>query len=242
MAKKLRKLFLDFSNSSKPINRLMDDIDSEAIQALKDGDTRQKHEAIKSASIVLLSGYLESFMRDVAEAFFSEARNRGIRFKELPVVMHETHFIAGLEEAARIAKNDKKQADPLFQNTRTAIRAISAPPDSDISSLFWRAFAATKGNPGPNVMSDFLKNFGIQSPLAQLAAATTFGEGYLRTTLETFIKLRNECAHTGSVKNTPLPSTMRDYVHFLRVLTLGITKILDKKLVEIDTSAKASRI
>lgn len=242
MAKRLRKLFLEFSNSSKPINRLMDDIDSQASQALKDSDTRRKHEAIKSASIVLLSGYLESFMRDVAEAFFFEARERGIKFRELPAVMHETHFIAGLEEAARIAKNDKKQADPQFQSTRTAIRAISVPPDSDISSLFWRAFAVTKGNPGPNVLSDFLKNFGIQSPLAQLAAVTNFGEGYLRTNLETFIKLRNECAHTGSVKNTPFPSAMRDYVHFLRVLTLGVTKLLDKKLVEIDANARASRI
>lgn len=242
MARQLRSLFRTFSTSAKPINKLMDDIDSQAFDALRSAEIREKHEAIRSASVVLLSGFLESFLRDSAEIFFVELKNRGLKYSELPEIMHETHFIGGLEEAHRIAKSDKKNNDSLFLGAQAAVRDIWHPPTSGVSALFWRAFAVTKGNPGPDVIADYLRNFGVKNPLGRLAEESGIAEKSIRSTLRTFIELRNECAHTGAVKNTPQPSGVRDFVLFLRALTLSISKVLEKKLAEIDAEAKASRI
>ncbi|MGN4194944.1 HEPN domain-containing protein [Burkholderia gladioli] len=233
MSRLLRKKFLEFSDSSKPIIVLMDDVDANAGGALKSVEIRKKHEAIQSSSIVLLSGYLESFLKDSAECFFFVVRDKGIAYSALPDVMKEKHIIHGFNELAKIAAKDKKNGDATFAAAIGAARAILQPISSGTSSLYWRAFAATKGNPGPEVIKEYLKGFDIKNPMGEVAQGISLSEGYINSTLQSFIELRNECAHTGSIKAVPTTVAIRDYIQFLRKLTLGISKVLEKRVASL---------
>jgi hypothetical protein len=240
MPSNLRALFGVFSDSAKPISQLMDDIDKEAALALKSSVVRGKHMAVRSASVVLLSGLLESFLRQSAEAFFEDLGRRGLKYDELPADMRATHFVAGLEWAQKVAKSDRK-GDPNFNQTRVALGRLTEPASKGLPALVWQAFANTKGNPGPDVIADYLRSFGVKDPLKAVSEAGGADPGFLRISLESFISLRNECAHTGTSKNAPQPSEIRDLVHLLRRLALGVSKVLDVKLSEIYAKAVAAR-
>lgn len=241
MASKLRMVFGGFSESAKPISSLMDDLDAEAPLLLKSEAVRLKHVAIRSASVVLLSGFLESFLRQAAEVFFKELSKRGIKYSELPELMRTKHFVAGLEHIQKVAKSDYR-LDKQFSMTRLALGSLMDPPEKGGAMLYWEAFAMTKGNPGPDVLNEYLRGFGVQDPLVAAATAGNIDPGLLKISLESFIKLRNECAHTGTAKSTPQPSDIRDFVFLLRRLTLGISKVLDRRLVDLYQHAIAARI
>lgn len=223
MSKNLRKLFQVFSTSSRPIVGLMDDMDAQVAEALRNAIVREKHAAIRSASVVLLSGYLESFLRQSAEIFFDEIHGKGVRYKELPKIMHRTHFISGVNNIQRSVKDD----DEFFSKTILALKNLTDPVSNDLSKLYWNAFANTKGNPGPDVIKDYLRNFGVSDPFRVLAEKIRIDQNLIDITLNSFISLRNECAHTGTTRNTPTTSEVRDFVYFLRRLTLGISRALE---------------
>ncbi len=213
----------------------MDDIDNEASAALRNSIVREKHVALRSASLVLLSGFLESFLRQSAEAFFNELSDKGLRYSQLPIEMHKVHFANGLDWAA---KNSRSEDVALkFAETITALTRIYDPPTRNVASLLWEAFAVTKGNPGPDVIAGYMRNFGVSDGLRRIADAGNIDSTFLRASLTSFIKLRNECAHTGAAKNPPLPSEVRDYVDLLRRLTLGVSRVLEKRVVEVFSAA-----
>lgn len=238
MASSLRKVFGAFSDSAKPILRLMDDVDAQAPQAMRSAITRAKHEAIRSASVVLLSGLLESFLRRCAEVFFEELVRRNLGYSQLPEAMREHHFVGGLEEVREVARRDRKDASPTFQKTLACLDRLVKAPSTKASALYWEAFAVTRGNPGPDAICDYLRNFAISDPMKRIANAVDTTETLLRLKLTSFIELRNECAHTGRTKSTPQPSQVRDFVHLLRQLTLGITKVLDRQVVNLCAASR----
>jgi hypothetical protein len=233
MASKLREAFRTFSESAKPILNLMDDIDAGASLAMRSGIVRAKHEAIRSASVVLLSGFLESFLRKCAEVFFDELVRRNLGYSQLPEAMRQHHFVAGLDEVRKIARIDKSDSSRTFERTIASIGRLVNAPNSQLSALYWEAFAITNGNPGPEVVSEYLRKFAIKDPMKRIAAAVNTTEPLLRLKLTSFIALRNECAHTGRAKSTPQPSEVKDFVHLLRLLTLAITKVLDKQVAHL---------
>jgi hypothetical protein len=235
----MRAVFRSFSESAKPILTLMDDIDAEASAAMRSGVVRAKHEAVRSASIVLLSGFLESYLRQSAEAFFFALVEKNLAFSQLPESMHKVHFVAGLDEVQKVAKDDKRDSPATFASTLAAIARITHAPTAKVSALYWEAFAVTKGNPGPDVIAEYLRNFSVKDPLKAVALEAKKPESFVRTYLSSFVHLRNECAHTGKIKNTPQPSEIRDYVHFLRLLTLSLAKVLDKQITTLCVGAQA---
>ena len=232
MASGLRLQFRTFSEAAKPIASLMDDVDAEASAALRNAAVRAKHVAVRSASLVLLSGFLESFLRQGAEAFFTELSDKGLKYSQLPAEMHKVHFVNGLDWMAKRAARREEFAGG-FADTITALTRVAEPPTKNMSALLWEAFAVTKGNPGPDVIAEYMKNFGVSDGLRRIGEAGNVDPAFLRASLTSFIKLRNECAHTGAAKNPPLPSDVRDYVDLLRRLALGVSRVLEKRVSEL---------
>lgn len=243
MASQLRLQFRSFSEAAKPIASLMDDLDKEASLVLRNPAVRAKHTAVRSASIVLLSGFLESFMRQSAEVFFAELVRRGLAYSDLPSEMHKIHFVNGLQWAQKCAEK-KEETDNLFVDTRATLSRLADPPAKEMPALIWEAFAVTKGNPGPKVITDYLRNFGVADGIRKIATESNSDQKLITTQLTSFILLRNECAHTGTSRNPPLPSDVRSFVHMLRQITLGISKTLDKRINELyaeSTTARATK-
>src|SRR5690242_4207287 len=60
-----------------------------------DARVRSRHETQQSASCVLLCGYLETFLRQVVEAFFRDVQLSGATFMSLPEKLRNHHFEAG---------------------------------------------------------------------------------------------------------------------------------------------------
>ncbi|WP_156463096.1 MAE_28990/MAE_18760 family HEPN-like nuclease [Pseudomonas sp. Leaf129] len=237
----LRLQFQSFSESAKPIGRLMDDIELDAARVLKDSAVRAKHIAVRSASLVLLSGLLESFLRQAAEVFFQELARRGLTYYELPPEMHKIHFVNGLSLAQKAA-DQKEEVSNAFSETRQALVRLAEPPSKGMPTLIWEAFAVTKGNPGPKVIGDYMRAFGIKDGLRKIAEESKQDSNLLNTHLVSFILLRNECAHTGTSKNPPLPSDVKVYVDILRRTTLGISKALDRRINELYAAAVQARV
>lgn len=215
----------------------MDDMDSDVAAALRSSIVRDKHAAVRSASIVLLSGFLESFLRQCAEVFFDELERKGVRYADLPVSMHKIHFVVGLAEAQKVAKVD----DDDFSQTMATLGKLADPRTRDLPDLYWKAFAVTKGNPGPEVLTEYLKNFGVKDPLQVVGAMVKLDATFIRLNLQSFISLRNECAHSGKTKKTPSTQDVRDFVHFLRQLTLGISRVLEVVVRDLCRQAVENR-
>ena len=74
----------------------------------------RRHELICSALVVVLSGYLEEFMRDSAEEFMDALHARGRQFSTLPVDIQTCHFLNGarvLQDCGQRSRRDFKLYD-----------------------------------------------------------------------------------------------------------------------------------
>jgi hypothetical protein len=214
---------------------MLDDIDAEASAALRDNAVLKKHEAIQSAAVMLLSGYIESFLRDAAENFFEELGDTALFYTDLSPDMQLAHYLNGAQTLAQIVDREKRDKPLSLTETVSAVKALIYPISNNSPKLFWKAFAQTRSNPGPEVIKDFLRNFDIKDPLTHLGTKSGYSANHIESQLRTLIKLRNECAHTGSLKSVPSPGTIRDYINFLRKICYGIAKLLTERLVCMQT-------
>jgi hypothetical protein len=178
-----------------------------------------------------MSGFLESYLKAISEAYFIELHSIGIHFFALPESYRTRHFEHGAKVLGELIKRDKKKGSG-FVDTEAFIRRLAAPFASPTTVPVWEAFSRTNGNPGPDVIADFLKAHEVVDPLRTVSAM--INERYTDTTIKmllgNFISVRNECAHTGAATNIPQPSAIESTVDFLRHLALGIAKALDKQL------------
>src|SRR5271165_66150 len=71
------------------------DIAATTPQALKDPALLQRHNTIQCACPVVLSGYFETFLKDLAEAFIAGLHARGTPFLNLPNKIQMHHFEKG---------------------------------------------------------------------------------------------------------------------------------------------------
>ena len=92
------------------------------------------------------------------------------------------------------------------------------------------AFADTKSNPGPDVVREFLARFGITEPGKKLETKMGSSQGSTNTVHVSFIKLRNECARTGTALTVPTTNELRTYCDFLENLATGIESALQDHL------------
>jgi hypothetical protein len=233
MRPSIRTAFSDFTGSVKPVKQLMQSIRMDAVAALRDSNIRAQQETVQCASVVVMSGYLEAFIRDLAKAFFDELRIRGTGLRVLAIADPTTdysllHFRNGAKLLAAMSKsaNADQAACEIF------LRRLNAPLVQDTEPPAWEAFAMTEANPGPKVLRNFLKGLGIKDTLKAVSDAVDarYSEAVFDTALTSFIAVRNECAHSGKAKQVPSPQTVEDNVDMLRTLTLGMCKVVDARI------------
>jgi hypothetical protein len=221
----------NFKTSLEKVRAIADDIDAHASDALRDATIQARHETTLCAATVILSGFLESFLREVAEEMIAEMCGRAVPFDQLPPKVRVTHYWEGALHIREMARKERN-ADPLvLAKAEDAARRLASVGSGQMPyEILWEAFAQTQANPGPAELSDYLKRFHIDKPLPTLAAAMKVSENNLTINLRSFMEIRNECAHTGSAKNIPTTSAVRDYCQLLADLGTGIVTVFENLL------------
>jgi hypothetical protein len=221
-------------NLKASISRVRDiavDIDAHAQEALKDPAIQARHETTLCAATVILSGFLESFLRDVAEEVITDICNRALPFDTLPPKVRITHYWEGalwLREIARQEKADKPVVLAKAMDVARRLASVGTPQPP--YEIIWEAFAETRANPGPEQVADFLRRFEIGDPLPTLAAAMNTTQNTLVISLESFMEVRHECAHTGSAKIMPATSDVQAYCDLIEQIGKGIVAVFQNAL------------
>jgi hypothetical protein len=235
MRQSIRSCFNEFTVSAKPIEQLMHRIHSEASLALKDPSLRSQHHAVQCGSVVLLSGYLESFIRSLCENYFTVLSMKGFGMAQLGQEFLDLHLRQGAVHLADLVKREGKQSPKTFSNSSEFVRKLVAPIADATKSPTWEAFARTQGNPSPEVLKSVLRGLGIRGGLPAIEAAmkSRYSAASTQQFLQNLVDIRNECAHTGSAASIPAPSTVLDLVYFTRVLVLGVCRVVDQKITDL---------
>jgi hypothetical protein len=197
-------------------------------RALKSPALRERHNTVLSAVVVSLSGFLESFLREVAEEYSDAICQKSHPFISLKDDIRDTHFHGGGKFLSQFSgKNASNRYSWTTTDRADLARRLASVNAATPYELIWEAFAETGGNPNSAVIREFLRRFGVAKPMATLASHMThMSEHTLTTTLESFIAIRNECAHTGSARRPPTGPEVRDYCNFLENIATGIVKTL----------------
>ncbi|MDP9901291.1 hypothetical protein [Variovorax ginsengisoli] len=235
MRESIRRGFTEFADSARPIEQLMRRIQNESPAALRDADLRTQHHTIQFGSVVLLSGFLESFLRVNCENYFAQLSAKGFGMDRLGFDFLEIHIREGAGHLADMVKRESKHRPKTLGNSSAFVRRLVAPIADAAKSPAWEAFARTQGNPSAEVVKAVLQGLGIRGGLNSLEGAIQgrYSASTIEQLLKNFIELRNECAHSGSSVNVPQPSTILDLVYFMRILILGVCRLTDRKISEL---------
>ncbi len=222
------------ANLKSSLNRVRDiavDIDAHAQQALKDPAIQARHETGLCAATVILSGFLESFLRDVAEEAISDICNRALPFATLPSKVRITHYWEGALWLREIARQEKSENPVVLAEALDVARRLASAGNAQLPyELIWEAFAETRANPGPEQIGNFLKRFEIGDPLPTLATAMNTTQNTLVISLESFMKVRHECAHTGSATIMPTTTNVQAYCDLIEQIGTGIVTVFQDTL------------
>src|SRR5260370_21192254 len=190
------------------IQSIADDVDANAIAALANPDMQARHQTTLAGRIVILSGFLESVLGELAEGTVTEICHRAIPFGNLPDEIRVTHFRGGGAVLQNMMKQESKSHPlALTESSDIARRLATVNALQPPYELIWEAFAETQGNPGPQTIGDFLRRFDVNNPLPTLASPLHTLEPSLSIRLRSFVEVRNECAHTGGTSVIVTTST-----------------------------------
>jgi hypothetical protein len=221
-------------NLNASLDRVRDiavDIDAHVQAALADAIIQARHETTLCAASVILSGFLESFLREVAEEVVSDICNRAVPFDDLPPRIRVTHYWEGAACLREIARQERSENPLMLGKASDAARRLASVRNSQVPyEIIWEAFADTQANPGPDQISAFLKRFDIEEPLPTLAGAMNTTQNNLVLRLKSFMEIRNECAHTGSARNVPTTSDVQGFCDLIEQLGAGIVAVFQDKL------------
>lgn len=221
-------------NLKSSLGRVRDiavDIDANAQEALKDPAIQARHETTLCAATVILSGFLESFLRELAEDVITDICNRALPFDTLPSKVRITHYWEGSLWLREIARQEKSENPVLLAEALDVAKRLASAGNAQFPyELIWEAFAETRANPGPQQISDFLRRFEIGDPLPTLASAMNTTQNTLVLSLESFMKVRHECAHTGYAKIMPTTTDVQGYCDLIEQIGTGIVAVFQDTL------------
>ncbi|HUI73635.1 MAG TPA: HEPN domain-containing protein [Candidatus Acidoferrum sp.] len=223
----MRTVLSDFSSSLSCVRDVADFIDSNISTALTDPVIRRRFEFMQCSAMVILSGYFESFLRNLAERCVASICALNKPFVTLPDKIRHAHYELGGRALAIRAKDDRTGRPSRIAATAGDISSRLFSVATNPYNLVWEGFAETQSNPGSENVAEYLKRYGITSPWDQLAVKIGKSSRTLRLQLDSFLYLRNECAHTGTANSIPTPNDIRDYVSFFQSLGHGIVSILE---------------
>jgi hypothetical protein len=220
----MQQALADFQTSLNRVRNLANDASANTSAALLDPALRERHETALSAVVVTLSGFFESFLRQTAEEYADHINKQNCPFTQLRPPIRHAHFQGGGQLLTAIG--GKKRSTRHNWTTADAfdvVQRLSSVQSGMGYELVWEAFAETKGNPGPDVVRDFLERFGVDKPMDTLSQ--NVGQT-ISPLLSSFIDVRNECAHTGQPNKIPLPSDVLGYCDLLEKIAKGIVDTL----------------
>jgi RiboL-PSP-HEPN len=228
----LRKALRDFQVALVRVRGITCDIDANLSAALADRSVRDRHEIMQCACVAILSGFFETFLKDAAESFIGSVSALRIPFTSLPEAIQRTHYANGGTILSAKQNNKGKFAWVTASPDDIARRlaSVSAVP----YDLLWEAFADTQANPGPRVVRDLLASVGLAKAWARLSVKTKISQQRMEAQLESFLAVRNECAHTGRATAIPTPSDIRGHANFLSSLARGIVYALEDHLASAE--------
>lgn len=185
--------------------------------------------AISCASIVLLSGYFENFLKDVAKEYIENINCLSKPLSEIPFSMRLKHYSGGAEALAWASKKDKNLRTTAKSEDLTRRLGSLDQPIGYV--LAWEAFANTKSNPGTDTVSTLLSGLEVEKAWAEINDLQK-EHGRLDTFLTSFIEMRNVCAHTGRHHTPPSGADIIGYVERFRALALCIDMLVGIRLEE----------
>lgn len=221
----------NLQSSIDRVRSITADIDVNAVAALADPVVQDRHETILCASTVILSGFFESFLREIAEEVVTAICACSIPFGNLPDRVRVTHLWEGAKRVSEFARQERSEDPIVLAKASDAARRLASVAGPALPyEIMWEAFAETQANPGPSQISDFLKRFGIENPIPTLAATVGVGENTLVIGLRSFLGVRNECAHTGSATTIPTSTDVRGYCDLIQNVGGGIDTLFNDLL------------
>jgi hypothetical protein len=237
----VHKALPNLRGSLDKVRAIANDIDSQAQDALRDPMIQARHETTLCAATVILSGFFESFLRELAEEVIGDICNRGIPFDQLPSKIRVAHYGEGALYLQKMARDEKKEDPIILAKAADAARRLASVGGPLMPyELLWEAFADTQANPGPDQVSTFLRRFHIDQPLPTLAAAMNTSENNLILRLKSFIEIRNECAHNGMAASVPTTNDALGFCDLVEEIGQGIVAVFQNTLGQPPYVAQAA--
>lgn len=171
--------------------------------------------AIGCSTIVLLSGYFESYLKDIVQEYIKEINGLNKPISSIPYEMQSRHYSGGAEALIWASKRDKNlQTTSISQDLS---RRLGSLHNNTGYELAWEAFANTKSNPGTETVRSILTGLEIKKTWDEINDLQK-QYGRLDTFLGSFIEMRNVCAHTGRHHTPPSAGDIAGYVERFRAM------------------------
>jgi len=226
----------NFKASIQDVICFADHINANTSQTLKDRSMRNMFQTMRCAAVVAVSGYFEYFLKELAKGFITSLNTKSLPFNSLPNKIKFAHFINGAAALSKNAEREKKKTQATISLEELAQRLASVCSGSGYQ-LAWEAFTDTRSNPKPSVVKEICENLDISDCWTKINPYCEHQGNHYRLILESFIELRNECAHTGVAASPPTPEELKGYCLTLERICDALYKLLSNHLATITTPA-----
>jgi hypothetical protein len=228
----MRAALSDLKNALDRVRYITIDIDANASAALRDATILARHNTTQCSVTVILTGFFESFLKNAAAALATDICALGRPFVNLPSAIKDAHFREGGNVLMNKTMN-KGKFRWVTASREDLARRLQSVNSATPYELVWEAFADTKANPGTEVVTGFLKHFGVLGGWSKVETKSGKSVQTMQTQLESLLLVRNECAHTGTAVAVPSPSEIRDYCELIELLGTAIVEVLEDHLATI---------
>jgi hypothetical protein len=229
----MQRALTNLKASLTRVRNIAADIDANAQAALANAAVQARHETTLCASTVILSGFLESFLREVAEEMVTEICSKAVPFNDLPPKIRVTHYWDGGQRLTDVTRKERKERPLLLANASDVARRLASVASNQAPyEILWEAFADTQANPGSKEIGEFLGRFDVANPIPTLAAAMSWSENTVVLRLGSFIQVRNECAHTGATTLSLTTTDLTGYCDLIDEVATGVVSTLRDTLTK----------
>lgn len=182
--------------------------------------------AISCSAIVLLSGYFESYLKNIVKDYIEVINNLNKPINQIPVTMRLKHYSGGADALVNASKKDKKlKSTNISEDLARRLGSLDQPK----YYLAWESFANTKSNPGTETVTTLLSGLEIEKAWNSIDDLNK-SHGRLDLFLTSFIEMRNVCAHTGRHHTPPSGADLIDYVGKFKSLAECIDMVIGLRL------------
>jgi hypothetical protein len=193
---------------------------------------RLRDDTVRCSCTVIISGFFETFLKEVAQRYVEAVSARRLPYADLPKDVQSRHYLDGGILIGQKAKGSSRVSWISADHLDMAKRLASPAGNPSKYTLMWEAYADTRGNPGPEVIDKYLLGLGVDNRGPRLDAELRGSWSAKRLALEGFIALRNEAAHTGAILAVPSPQDLGDFCLLVREIANAIVGVLEVRLGE----------